>query len=529
MVPWWRTCTGSLGPSRSGSGGGNGDRRRLMRIPLGIVATACLAAASAQAQAVRGQLTDSISGAPLGGAFLTLVDEKGAEQARTMTNDAGEFVLRAPAAGTYRIRFKRIGFRPYVSAALMLRVGETTAHNAAIDPLPVRLEQVVVEGERQCDVEAGASVAALWDEVREALAAVVWTQRAPGYWYEIEHFERDRIVRSYGKSRDSTWRTTGFYQAPFRSVPAEQLAATGFVVVDDSGWSYFEPDADVLLSTPFLGTHCFQTKIGRGETDGLVGLAFSPARGRIKPDLTGTLWVNRRSAELSHLEFNYVKLPQGISDSRAGGRATFMRLPTGAWVVRDWLIRMPFTAASRTETGAPDVPRTIGYRERGGTTQEIKTIAGALVFHAESRESVSLAAAPPAPIQPPAPPAPPVAVPAAPSTPPPDTIRGRPVSSGHRSSEVLTKEEFQGSPVTDAFSLVLRYRPQWLQTRGPVSINLPTEELQIYVNHTRWGTASVLRDIAAGDVLEMRYLSGPDATMRYGTNHAGGVIEVTMR
>lgn len=83
-----------------------------MRIPLGIVALAFLATASAPAQTVRGQFTDSISRTPLTGAFLTLVDEHGAERARAITNHAGEFVLTAPAAGTYRIRSKRIGIGP---------------------------------------------------------------------------------------------------------------------------------------------------------------------------------------------------------------------------------------------------------------------------------------------------------------------------------------------------------------------------------------------------------------------------------
>ncbi|HYX82380.1 MAG TPA: carboxypeptidase-like regulatory domain-containing protein, partial [Gemmatimonadales bacterium] len=101
------------------------------------------------AQSVQGQLTDSITKTPLPGAFLTLVDEQGVERARTITNGAGEFLLTAPSAGTYRLRSKRIGFRPYVSSPLTLRAGETSAFRAAIDPIPVALAEVVVAGERQ--------------------------------------------------------------------------------------------------------------------------------------------------------------------------------------------------------------------------------------------------------------------------------------------------------------------------------------------------------------------------------------------
>lgn len=484
------------------------------------------AARSTQAQTVRGQLTDSISRAPLSGAFLTLVDEHGAERARAITNPAGEFVLTAPAAGTYRIRSKRIGFRPYVSAALTLRAGETRTYHPAVDPIPVPLQQVVVAGERQCDIEAGASVAALWDEVREALAALVWTRRAPGYWYQIAQFERDVFLQEYRKGLDSTWLTVGFYEAPFRSAPAEQLAADGFVVVDESGWTYYEPDADVLLSPPFLRTHCFETKIGRDATAGLVGLAFSPARGRHKPDISGTLWLDRQTAELSHLEFKYVKLPQGVIDPRAGGRVSFLRVPTGAWVVRDWLIRMPLAVISKTATGQLGFPRAIGFRERGGAAQQIKTSAGTLVFRAESVDTIPpVAMLPPPPPPPPPPPA--AAIPAVAAAAETNLIRPVPPP---RSGNVLTADEVAGSPAPDAYGLVLQYRPHWLRSRGRVSINLTSAgDLLVYVNSTRWGDVSRLRDIPAGDVVEMRYLSGPDATMRYGLNHAGGAIEVITR
>jgi len=143
-----------------------------MRLRAGAFALAIAAvaqpggAAALAAQTIRGQLVDSVSRAPLSGAFLTLVDSSGSERARAITDVAGQFTLSAPEPGTYRLRSKRIGFRPYFSPALALHSGETRTYNAAVDPIPIALREVVVAGERQCDVEAGASVAALWEEVR---------------------------------------------------------------------------------------------------------------------------------------------------------------------------------------------------------------------------------------------------------------------------------------------------------------------------------------------------------------------------
>src|SRR5207245_6263264 len=99
--------------------------------------------------------------------------------------------------------------------------------------------------------------------------------------YDITHLDRQHGERGKRRIRDSTWIETGFQQIPFRSAPASDLVARGYVVVEDDGtWTYQAPDADVLLSDPFLRTHCFETKAGHGETAGFVGLAFTPARDR---------------------------------------------------------------------------------------------------------------------------------------------------------------------------------------------------------------------------------------------------------
>jgi hypothetical protein len=493
------------------------------------------ASRSAQGQTVRGQLTDSLSRSPLSGAFVTLVDDNGIERARAITNGAGEFTLSAPSAGSYRIRSKRIGSRPYLSGPLVLRVGETASVSAAIGPIPVALAEVVVAGERQCNVAAGPSMAALWEEIKEALAAVAWTSRAPGYWYEVRQFERETFSQTLRRGLDTTWTNSGFYEVPFRSVPAEQLEREGFVVVDEEGWTYHEPDADVLLSEAFLRTHCFETRIGKagGDTEGLVGLAFQPARGRKLPDITGTLWIDRQSAELRHLEFKYVRLPQGVSAPNAGGRVEFMRVPTGAWMVRDWIIRMPIVEMGQTPTYGSAFPRAVGYRERGGDAVEIKTTAGAPVYRSPAADSIQApAAAPPPPPTAPAPvvvtsPAPPAA-----QLPVVGAAEGDPTrpATAKRSRDVLLPDEFAGTSARDAYGIVQQYRSAWLRSRGVLSFSDSTSgRVQVYVNGTRWGEIDRLREIPLVEIVEIRYRSGQEATMRYGTNHAGGVIEVFTR
>ncbi|HEV2672247.1 MAG TPA: carboxypeptidase-like regulatory domain-containing protein [Gemmatimonadales bacterium] len=487
-----------------------------------------------EAQTVRGQLVDSISRSPLAGAFLTLVDERGVEHARAITDGAGQFVLTAPAAGTFHVRSKLIGFKPYVSPALTLLSGEATTYNAAIDPIPVALKEVVVAGESECDVESGASVAALWQEVREALAAVAWTARESGYWYKILHIQRELTAGGRPHGPDSTWREIGYQRGLFKSdVPAAQLEAQGFVVVRPEGWTYYGPDADVLLSDPFLRTHCFETK----TANGLVGLAFTPVRNRTLPDIKGTLWVDRDNAQLRYLEFSYTQLPERIIDPRAGGRIEFMRLPTGAWIVRQWVIRTPIARIVQMNNGQDAFPQIVGFHEAGGSAVEIKSNNGTVVYQAEVAPAPAVAVVVPAEPQPMEKPAAANPIPAAlgpavgppPAPPARETVHVRP-KRGSGDRDLLQRDEFEGSTATDAFSLVQQFRPNWLHSRGPLSLADPTAgDLKIYVDGFLFGDVSGLHNVPVLEVQRLRHLSGPDATMRYGVGHGGGVIEVWTR
>ncbi len=493
---------------------------RLLWLALPVLWTVPL-----EAQTVRGQLVDSISRSPLGGAFLTLVDQQGVERARAITDDAGQFVLLAPAPGSYRLRSKRIGFRPYLSPALALRTGETTTYRMAIDPIPIALKEVVVAGERQCDIDAGgsgASVAALWEEVREALAAVAWTSRVSGYWYDLTHFQRELTPGGKRLGPDSTWHEVGFQQVPFRSAPATELAALGYVIVAEDGWTYHGPDADVLLSEPFLATHCFETK----AANGLVGLGFTPARGRTLPDIKGTLWIDDDTGELRYLEFSYTNLPEHVIEPRAGGHFEFMRVPSGAWIVRDWVIRMPIARIVQGPYQS-GVPQVVAFREAGGSAVQIKAENGTIVYRSET---VAMTAAPPPPPPPTPLPPPAPAVAQAPPSQPYDSLLAPTKPKGSRDFDQLQREEFVASTATDAYGLVQGFRPNWLHTRGPNSIYDPSSsEIKVYVDGFFMGGVNSLHNVPVLDVQRLRRLSGPEATGRYGQGHSAGVIEVWTR
>jgi hypothetical protein len=86
------------------------------------------------------------------------------------------------------------------------------------------------------------------------------------------------------------------------------------------------------------------------------------------------------------------------------------------------------------------------------------------------------------------------------------------------------------SSVANAWDAVQRLRPQWLRGRGASSVTSSENNLPvIYVNNARLGDIDSLQSIEAAAIREMRFIRAADATTRWGTGHAGGVIEVIVR
>jgi hypothetical protein len=154
-----------------------------------------------------------------------------------------------------------------------------------------------------------------------------------------------------------------------QSLPAEVLMKEGFV--RDLGFGSFEylaPDAQVVLADAFLNTHCLRLST-RDSLPSLVGVSFEPADETGIPDVVGTLWVDRSTAELRFLEFGYTWVPFNQGRKEAGGRLEFESRPNGAWIVRRWWIRMPTVErldAYRT--------RLKGFREMGAEVITVSSV-----------------------------------------------------------------------------------------------------------------------------------------------------------
>jgi len=331
------------------------------------------------AQEVRGVVSDVETGAPVAGAMVLLLDEAETPAARVLTADDGGFRLAAPRPGRYHLRIDRIGYASTSTDPFDLSPGRSLERSIATGVEPVELEGIDVEGARRCEVRPaeGLATSRVWEEARKALSAAAWTSEREMYRFAWMRYVRE--VAPDGRRVLDERRTyqRRFTPQPFSSVPAEILAREGFVRRDGRNRVYNAPDATVLLSDAFLDTHCFSLRGGR-EEEGLIGLHFEPVRGRRLPDVDGVIWLERRGARLTSVDYGYVNLDRILDADDAGGEIVFSGLPNGTWVVREWRIRMPRVEERRGAGGAVRY-HVLGYRDEGGQVRSIMTADGRVV------------------------------------------------------------------------------------------------------------------------------------------------------
>ena len=333
-----------------------------MRVARRFAILAALVTAPLPAQVVRGRVTEVNLSTPVPGALVSLLRESGdAAIVSVLTSAAGDYAIRAPEAGRYRVAVKRIGVRRFVSEAFDLAVGETRARDVAIDPVALTLPEVTVSGLCATRPRELARIASLWEEARTALEATEISLRDRLMDAQIARYAAELEPGRLRVLFD--WRSDAQVMAeqPFHSLSGDSLSAIGYWrVLPGDSVEYQGPDASALASNAFLRDHCFSLAPPIRNRPDLTGIAFVPARDRQLPDIAGTIWLDARRFELRSVEFRYTRLPVMPNAEQVGGAAHYTRLASGAWIVDRWFIRMP-----QVIVRSDDWPRR-QLREEGG-------------------------------------------------------------------------------------------------------------------------------------------------------------------
>lgn len=106
------------------------------------------------------------------------------------------------------------------------------------------------------------------------------------------------------------------------------------------------------------------------------------------------------------------------------------------------------------------------------------------------------------------------------------TTAGQGGSSG-RQRNLITLEELEPFQQLTAFDAIQQLRPRWLQARRAVNVRGSGQVYpKVAVDGMPRGELGDLRTISAHAIQEIRFLSSADATTRFGTGYAAGVIEI---
>lgn len=370
-------------------------RHRLCTWLLALLVSS-LAFAPVGAQVVRGSVVDSATSRPIGDFTVLLIDSTGVGVAAALAQPGGRFNLRAPAAGTYRLRVLRIGFRRTQTASFVLGAGETVERTVSMPQISVALASIRIVGAQRCEdlPGNGDALATVWEEARKAVEAVRLTGSEQRLRMRVRDYTHDLSLHGSVTSNEESREREGISARPYVSPDAESLARDGYVRQEEDGTMYYAPDADVLLSDSFVSAHCFHLQRDVVTGDSLIGIAFEPVRRRPPPDIRGVLYLDRRSAELRELHYTYTSLPAAADGRDFGGRVAFQRVPGGAWIIRAWVVRGPvFVVKQQADFSTSGLPvrgrsaasrgldsSLAGMHVGGGEVLVARTVAGATVW-----------------------------------------------------------------------------------------------------------------------------------------------------
>ena len=276
---------------------------------------------AAETQVVRGKVTDRNSGTPIPGVLVSLLRD-GVTTAATsvLSNARGEYAIRAPAPGRYRLDAKRIGVQRYLSEVFELGTGESKAIDVTLDAVQ-RLPEVRVVDSDLC-VKNGANksrVASLWDEARTVLTAAQISLRDRLFEGQLTRYSRGLHPRTLRVLEESWAERKGLMDRPFFTLGGDSLSRIGYRRTIGEIEYYYAPDAEVLVSRAFARDHCYDVVEGSRDRRGLIGISFEPAPRRVMPEVRGTIWLDARTFELRFVEFGYTGLPAFEGAERVGG------------------------------------------------------------------------------------------------------------------------------------------------------------------------------------------------------------------
>ncbi len=261
---------------------------------------------------------------------------------RLLTNAQGRFSISLFAADSVYLRILRPGFRPQVIAPLYVAAGATAEARIVLEERAVVLQSMRIEGESACRGRTDTSAWTLLEQARTAILSASLAERDEAMLIEAVEYEGDATPAGAIVLRDSSVRRSPPTAPPNRA-RLDSLFRFGYVRRTSDTTYYDAPTPDVLLDARFDRRYCLTLIPADSSPNGFLGVRFTPARrpGPGIADVTGAIWLDDDRYLLSRVEFAYLSVPPHHRVDGIGGYLEFAVLPSGHWLLREWLFRMP--------------------------------------------------------------------------------------------------------------------------------------------------------------------------------------------
>lgn len=323
----------------------------------------------AESQTLRGTVVHRDSVTPAAG-LMVEVQTTNAGAFRTLTDSRGLFALRVPGPDSLRVRVLRIGFAPTVMPATYFGGDGSAPLRIVLADTRYYLSGVTVVGDSRCGKRSDQEAFLLWEQARMALSAVVLAEDDTSLRFRIVEYDGETTIDGVTRIRSDSVLRLVTARLPASDAYYDSLFQRGYVRrnLPDSAMTYYAPDARVLVDERFTPRYCFRMAAADSEAQG-IGVAFAPVERRSSTDIEGTLWLDRASLELQRMDFEFVQLPRDHNVRGPGGYVQFAKLPTGHWIMSEWMLRMaqPVHALDKCGNNWRGVPIVVPVKtEKGG-------------------------------------------------------------------------------------------------------------------------------------------------------------------